>query len=759
MTDKKTSNLLLANGEHYIEPIKKIISGRAPEFPREYEEARQLIKSSIVDLEQRIKSYPANKMIKDSIIFSLRLNEKFIAKTYFPEKLIKAGDVEVVGSRKWTNRKKKDDSKIIFLRGDTDSLELLSKNLDVKESKLTKSFMNDIRKLESISFLDEAEQLLGFEDFDEGRVEIVLHPLGKYAGEGLSLLMKQFRQAGVKKKDVRIAQYDKGLSFVSAKINKDQLDCLKGFNPLRTAHPLSSIKIPNLRDVKANDAPKPNSNTVKSSVKVGVFDGGADDTIPLLSNHVKSHDTIKSKSNASGIGHGSAVAGAVLYGALNEYGSAATVPQPNVFVESFRVLPTSDPNDNELYEVIDCIESTVHSRPDIKVFNVSLGPCGPIYDDDITRFTYSLDKLSFDHNVLFTIACGNDGNSPSPLDRIQAPADMINGLGIGAYSYNIKGTKAEKARAPYSCVGPGREGGKIKPDLVSYGGCSSHPIHLVSSTHNGRLLSAGTSFSSPIVAGLAAELMGRCDRLGPLASRTLLIHSSSHPNGSPCVELGHGFVPDRVEDIIHCDNNSYSVLYQSSLRTSSYAKLPIPYLDPAKVKGNVTIKWTICVLTNPDNSNPDEYSNVSIQDTFYPHSKKFRFTSLDGKKTKTLDMNSADKKALASLKGWKQSKWPVSKSGNEFMLPEKEQKAELKWDTVATRISPMRGASLHEPYITLHALGRNELEESLDMVQYAVLVTVEAPKFQGDLYSEISKIYNKLEPLEIKAANQVLVST
>ena len=88
--------------------------------------------------------------------------------------------------------------------------------------------------------------------------------------------------------------------------------------------------------------------------------------------------------------------------------------------------------DYDLYEIIDIIEKVVPKNKDIKIYNISFGPPGPILDDSISRFTYALDKLAYEEDVLFVVAVGNDGENI--LNRIQAPADLVNGLGIGAYT-------------------------------------------------------------------------------------------------------------------------------------------------------------------------------------------------------------------------------------------------------------------------------------------------------------------------------------
>jgi hypothetical protein len=78
---------------------------------------------------------------------------------------------------------------------------------------------------------------------------------------------------------------------------------------------------------------------------------------------------------------------------------------------SVRTLPTSSNSDPDLYECIDVIENAVPIRNDVKFWNISFGPRGPIMDDSISRFTYALDTLAVDHKVGFCVKVGNDGDA------------------------------------------------------------------------------------------------------------------------------------------------------------------------------------------------------------------------------------------------------------------------------------------------------------------------------------------------------------
>src|SRR5206468_5491868 len=113
--------------------------------------------------------------------------------------------------------------------------------------------------------------------------------------------------------------------------------------------------------------------------------------------------------DADSIAHGTAVAGAILHGPLNDVDSKTPLPSPPVSVVSFRVLPTSDPADIDLYEAIDVVERVVPARKDLTVYNLSFGPRGPILDDTISRFTYALDSLAAAHKVTFLVAVANGG--------------------------------------------------------------------------------------------------------------------------------------------------------------------------------------------------------------------------------------------------------------------------------------------------------------------------------------------------------------
>lgn len=753
MEEDRKFSPILGYGERMIEPIQRGTGGGEPNYPRTYEEARNLLHSQLATLQHDIVAIPEEKRMQDLVV-TVRLNSKFLAKSYTPNTLFRDSGFENVGSRKWiySNGQETCYSKLHFVKTNQNNLNQFKTLLEREGIRLSESFKKDVQKIEQISLLSPDELSLGFDaGWREGKVELVLHPFGSEENEVVLKLKQLLIRNGVDQESLRIKNYHNGPTFISAYLTRKALAEISDFNPLRTVHPMKAQPFPEMRTFgHSPDAPIPITATQKSRIKVGIFDGGIDPDNPLLKNFSSEGRAIGTPVDHSGIKHGTAVAGAVLYGAFNNLPTGATVPQPTVSVESFRVLPTLNPADFELYEVIDIIEDIVPARHDIDVYNISLGPSGPILDDDISRFTYSLDELAWSHKKLFVIAVGNEGNLAEPLNRIQAPADMVNGLGIGAFAYDF--TTGEIIKASYSCVGQGREGCKVKPDILAFGGDSNTPIHLVSYDEpDKKLLSAGTSFAAPIIAGKAGEILGRCDLFSPLVARGLLIHSAIHPTYVDN-NMGYGYLDQSVDEMLYCSDKQVTIVYSSSMRPTTLAKLPIPFPLNARDAGMIELSWTIAVLSKTNPLHVEDYTESAIEDTFYPNSRRYRFSSQNQNVTKHLDNDQAEIAQLLAA-GWRQGSLPITKSANSYQT-EQARRGELKWDTIVRKWDRVRYSSLYNPFLVLHGMDRNNGIERMD---YAVIITISAARYQGNLYEDILAEYQALQPIQIRNVNEILI--
>lgn len=753
---------ILANGEYYITPLEKRIGGGNITRPHEYFEAKQRLLSNIDSIQAEIEK-EKEIFVKEKVV-CVRLEPKYEAKSYVPTSLISESHMKLIGGRKYSaDDTEQSKAKMYFLRATNAELEDLKTKFSTSEKDGVKSWREQICTIKSIDFLSPSEKTMGFpDDWEEGVVEIVLHPLGSDYKEAIKGF---FRLTNLNHKNVAVRSYDDGLTFLCARMNKTSIESVQKYNPLRSIKPLdddwdelflrrSSIVAP---------APQPPEQIIKPFVKIGVFDGGVKSGTPLLDPYVVSHDMVGTKATERFLDHGSGVCGAVLYGTnLRGKTESDHVDNPSVSIESFRVFPTvpdSEPTKNyQMYSTIDIIERVVSERSDIKIYNVSFGPKGAILDDDINRFTYVCDKLSYDApdgiNPLFCIAAGNDGNLEKPLNRIQSPADMVNGLGIGAYSISFLG---DKYRSSYSCIGPGREGAKIKPDLLEFGGDTSMPF--ITTKSGAELMGEqGTSFASPVVAGKIGKLMAASPQIHPHMARALLIHHATPDESISQDEQGFGLCPNDVTEVLNCSDKKVTILYEGEISSTTTAKLPIFLPDVSTTHGMAHLTWTICTVVNPNVNDSDAYTNNCIEDTFYPNEMKFNFRG--PKKTEQLNLLKSEDiqraKELFGL-GYQKSELPVSRSAKPCFAEADLRSNDYKWDTVIRKEISMRCSSLLSPFLSLHAIGRDDYER--EKIKYFVVITVDIPKYSGSVYDGVLQTYRNLAPIEIQNINRISAQT
>lgn len=750
---------IIGNGQYYIEPIIKNYFGNAPEFPHEYEEAKIRLSSDIEKIQRLFLD--SDEIFVNKKIICVRLEPKFEAKSYAPNSLIADSDMKLVGGRRYAiDQKEKLKGKLYFMRASNDDLEKLKNNLtsDIKDH--VKKWQNQICTIRSIDLLRPDEKVLGFDDsWTEGTVEVVIHPLGI---DRDSAIRGFFNATGIEEKNAEIRSYDDGLTFVCAYMNKTLIDKAKKYNPLRSLKPINdNWEDPFRMSAMVAPAPKLPEKLFKSDIKIGIFDGGVQSGTTLLEPFITNHNMVKEKPTEKSLDHGAGVCGAALYGNLAGKTEVDEVENPVVSVESFRVFPARKTGnveaDMQMYTTIDIIEEVVRERKDIKLYGLSFGPKGAILDDEINRFTYVCDKLTYDVdeddiNPLFCVSVGNDGDLEYPFNRIQSPSDMVNGMSIGAYSLSALN---DKYRASYSCVGPGREGAKIKPDLLEFGGTQDRPFIAVKS---GKMIEGvcGTSYSAPVVAGKIGRLMAASDQIVPHLGRALLIHHAETNSLESNPENGFGFCPENVEELLNCSDNRVTIFYEGEIKSSASVRLPVFMPEINKERGNAQIKWTICTVVNPNLNDTDAYTNNCIEDTFYPNEMKFAFRK-KGEKTENLNLlDPEDVEAARQLisKGYTKSSLPVPKPAKKNYREADLRNSDFKWDTIIRKNVSMRCNSLVNPFLSLHAIGRDEYEH--EKIKYFIVITVDVPKFKGSLYDNILHTYPNLIPISIQNVNRVM---
>ncbi|MBE8723776.1 S8 family serine peptidase [Flavobacterium hungaricum] len=133
-------------------------------------------------------------------------------------------------------------------------------------------------------------------------------------------------------------------------------------------------------------------------------------------------------------------------------------------------------------------------------------------------------EIAFSKGILVLASAGNDGGRPE--NHIGSPADAVSVLAIGSVN-------SVKSRAASSSIGPSFDG-RIKPDVMAQGVAAA-----VSNAAGTITTASGTSFSCPIMAGMAACLWQAFPSKTNKEIRQMILASSDRYT-SPDNNYGYG---------------------------------------------------------------------------------------------------------------------------------------------------------------------------------------------------------------------------
>lgn len=762
---------LLVNGEALRLDVQAPNGGGGDKYePQTVEQAQELLVPQIIAATEAVADLSQTLRAKDRVYVEAKLLPNYLAASYFPTELLAHVGASPVGSRAdigqyvTKNRSTTEQTRrLIFAVSDDGLQELRRLITNGGRNRTEDQAFTQIRELDEISLPRESDVLRSPEDTDrdssDRRVwEAVLHPLTSRLGEPVPLdeeTLERWTTLIANEGGEIFRDYIRrvgGLTFTPVSLQRDQVARIARFNPLRVLRPMPAIRPRPRFGTRSGQgiAPPPTQQPLHSSVTVGVFDGGVDIARrngSLFS--IPTHDLTTEASHSDDLIHGTGVTGAVLYGLVGPGGHA---PQPPLPVESYRVLPSPPiPGDLEGYWVLDQIKKAVKNKGH-RLINLSLGPTLAVEDDmEPNRWTSELDQLAWDRDVLFVVAAGNNGeeDQATGLHRVQVPADMANGLAVGAC--DAPAPESPWARAPYSSMGPGRHGARVQPLGVQFGGADGRLFNVLRS--DGTFLEAsGTSFAAPLTTHALADLVTKLPRVNSSVLRAFATHFAERPvrHRKLQEEVGYGRQPLNYDGFLDCDPSEAHVLYVDEIERGDLLGYQIPVAEPATT--DTKIQLTLAYASPVDPAQPTEYTSASLELVMRPHHRfySFRSPSDSSEKSRVLDMGSDEAARILSL-GWTPSQEPVTKTLTAARgTSEKDLRDSGKWETVRHFRATLKAGEVELPRLELSYIARRSgaLDNSPTKVPFAILLSVVDDSGTSNIYDSVRSRFSVLRPVQ-----------
>ena len=378
--------------------------------------------------------------------------------------------------------------------------------------------------------------------------------------------------------------------------------------------------------------------------------------------------------------------------------------------------------------VLDEIER-VAKEQDYTIINLSYGPDQAVEaGNEPDRWTHVLDCITYERDVLFVVAAGNNGEESDllELNRVQVPADGANVLSVGACDspYGV-----QLAKAPYSAVGPGRPGARIQPTGVQFGGVLDENPFLAMTADGHLAAEEGTSFAAPLV---THALTGLAVRLGehvtPALLRALAVHFAEphkhhhkHRN-----ELGYGRFPLSFDEVLDCEPGAISLVYQDTIERNEILAYDVPI--PHGATGALTVTITLAVTSPVELSQVTEYTRSSVDLTMRPNAHRVHVYPPQPERQSRLHCSLT---MPGSLSYWltdtvKATSPPLHQASTSHAKPEDLARDHGKWETLRTYRCKLQPADVLDPRIDISYVARRTgaLEVSSDPLDFALVITV-----------------------------------
>jgi hypothetical protein len=464
--------------------------------------------------------------------------------------------------------------------------------------------------------------------------------------------------------------------------------------------------------------------------------------------------------------HGSMVASIALYGDCLE-GVQYVGREEGIDIFDAQVFPENYKSVTEL-DFIRNLEELLGSNHKVaKVWNISVGFDRQIDDDRFSDFAIALDSLQRKHGILFCKSTGNDecAVSSGRFGRIHIGADSLLALTVGSVAH--KKNACDKAEvgdpSPFTCIGPGVES-TVKPEVAHFGGNAGiSPGGRVLETgvsligpDGERMEKAGTSFATPRVAALAANLdyeLGAGS--SPLLMKALIVHSARYPNadsadvGDILDKIGYG-VPLPVNDILHDSPDEATMVFQGVIQKSRVweirdFKMPQSLVKDGYYSGRISV--TLAIDPILAHTQGLEYCQSTIDVKMGTYEKSVDEVNRQGPLVKLLDRHSVLSKGCyttsdkARVVSFNNERSLIANSGKYW--PIKKYAVDLTEMTAANRDKLLK--SNRKWYLGLDATFRDIADKmsaangEKPSVPFCLIVTVRDSTGRGLVNGEIAR--------------------
>jgi hypothetical protein len=775
-SDDRHREPILVGGEQLRDLVPPSRGGGAKYHPFDVAETRERLGTALRDLAQTANQMPA-PLRGERVAFQLTLLPNYLSSTYFPAELLDAADLSLIGTRGDRARYRTrtiDETRpttSLIVAGTERSLAQLehlvtqvSQREGVPAEARQLREMSEIRLARPDEILKTRETAVEAERTDEAEqnesweavLQVLLGARRGTSDPSVRAKWRRFvRELGGSVDDDGTRELD-GLAFVPTRLDPLALERAAAFNPLRAIRrrphfrPVPGTSL--LRGARpASVVAAPDGLRPSTDTRIAVFDGGIDLRSPALANYAALSHLTPEPADPEDIAHGCLVTSAVLHGYPLPGGVLRT---PTVGVDHYRIspVPTDEHSDEDCNGTLDRIEQTVRAGQ-YRLVNLSLGPRRPMDDDDPHLWTGRLDHLAVEQDVLFVVAVGNDGDRDHDLgfDRIQVPADIVNGLAVGAS--NVPHDNANWARAPYSCVGPGREGDRVRPSGLAFGGDPSGIEFCGIGPSGVWLRSWGTSYSAPLVTHGLADVLSRGFIRGKVVNtlRALAIHNAEKPRQpSERDHVGHGRLPISYDPALTNEPDEVTVVYEDIIARGSVVALSLPWPDGVQ-NGRARMRWTLAYTSPVNLADAAQYTRAAIEPHFRPHAQRHNVLDPSGRIIGVVDLQDRAQVQAHLDQGRTLSAKPKARPmGDGRTWPsERESRDAGKWETVIDVNQGMDAKSLYRPRLELEYFARDgrlvDAEDAPDL-PYTLVVTFTGPR-GSELYRRAREQFRVLTPI------------